>query len=1206
MKRINKPVRYFLITLVTFLLIGQAQGQMREGPDLKSRVQKQHELAQLSGNWVEGYARKIGGEDITYNSVRDDCSEALITRATDGKMTIEWETAVVPADYSGRETTFFLLAGLSKSTQPRTFRVYIDDVHRFDYVSTMDLDWQIEGKNGGSMAFSNMYVDPYNDAYGYLRITVPSDWVGKGRPARMKIVGKAEQDFTWLMIFKCPDAFDYFLESADIERWFDVNIAPAGRNKSSIEIEAPYFLAGKGIQILADEEFVGEGILADEGNLSRIAFDLKKPVETFTGQSFEVRVDGRSAFRHPSLFVQSEATQLKGKSIVLMTTESEDAPGLGMHVEVLYQPKLTTNLMSISKSTLGSGEIHIINSSHQDIAWMDSPQQCIEDRDVLLVTPALEQLKAHPDYGHDLENALILREYLDRHPDRKEEIYQLSKQGRITWGAAYNAPYEEMYCGEALIRQFYLGKRWIEELFPGVEATTYWNVDVPGRTLQMPQILAKSGVKYMVISRHERGVFRWESPDGSSIPTYSSAHYGRSRTYLRRGFIPSAVHISQLAEEWKDYNTNSASVSVIPVISSEDMSPPIMYYDLIDNWNNINVIETESGEKVELALPEMKHSTAEQFIGEMVASTPDIKTIRGERPAVWLYIHGPSHHRALTAAREAGMYLPAAEKFATMNALLAGTFRDYPQQALTRAWEAAIYPDHGWGGKNGDITDQLFLDRMTFGRDQGKEILQHAVAGIAGKIDIDKSAGIPIHVFNSLSWQRTDPVHFELEFTQGEAWSVSVKDHQGNESDVQVVEFVNHPDGSIKKVRGIFIASGVPSIGYKTYYVELSDEPFAMQYPDDDPVPAVENSYYRISLGPGGIAELYDKELDKSIIDSKKFLGGELFTMQSNGNGAGEFADIQQPSMEGFEKLSDYNPVWRKVEEGPVRTVVRMEEDITHTGVRQELVIYHTIKRIDVNASLIGWDGTLYREYRLAFPINQEDSEVSYEVPMGVVTVGEDEIEGAAGERYQTPCTDIHPRGIMNWIGANGSGFGVTLSSSVAVADYIDPTENPVKKTILQPILLASRHSCHWEGLPYRQQGDHHFNFSFTSHETGWKHGYRFGRQANEPLIAVTKPVEGAPQLPQVYSFLNTENSNVIISTIKKCEDDDEVIVRLFDMEGRDGEVRVNIFREIKEAAATDLIERVQPGTAMSFDENKLSLSLGHHSIETVKLNLKK
>jgi alpha-mannosidase len=225
---------------------------------------------------------------------------------------------------------------------------------------------------------------------------------------------------------------------------------------------------------------------------------------------------------------------------------------------------------------------------------------------------------------------------------------------------------------------------------------------------------------------------------------------------------------------------------------------------------------------------------------------------------------------------------------------------------------------------------------------------------------------------------------------------------------------------------------------------------------------------------------------------------------------------------------------------------------------------------------------------------------------MGVVTVGEDEIQGAAGERYQTPCTDIHPRGIMNWIGANGSGFGVTLSSSVAVADYIDPTDNPVKKTILQPILLASRHSCHWEGLPYRQKGDHHFNFSFTSHETGWKHGYRFGRQANEPLIAVTKPVVGALELPQVYSFVNVENSNAIISTIKKCEDDDEVIVRLFDMEGRDGEVRVNIFREIKEAAATDLVERVQPGVTMSFDENKLSLSLGHHSIETVKLNLRK
>ena len=108
-----------------------------------------------------------------------------------------------------------------------------------------------------------------------------------------------------------------------------------------------------------------------------------------------------------------------------------------------------------------------------------------------------------------------------------------------------------------------------------------------------------------------------------------------------------------------------------------------------------------------------------------------------------------------------------------------------------------------------------------------------------------------------------------------------------------------------------------------------------------------------------------------------------------------------------------------------------------------------------------------------------------------------------AGERYNTLCKNIHPRGIANWISSSNASFGVTLSSSVVVADWIDPTDHPVTNQILQAILLASRKSCHGEGNEYLQTGNHFFTFSMTSHQPGWKNGALFGRQANEKLIAV-------------------------------------------------------------------------------------------------------
>ncbi|MCG8306905.1 MAG: hypothetical protein MI975_05885 [Cytophagales bacterium] len=37
--------------------------------------------------------------------------------------------------------------------------------------------------------------------------------------------------------------------------------------------------------------------------------------------------------------------------------------------------------------------------------------------------------------------------------------------------------------------------------------------------------MAKAGIDNMFISRHERGVFDWLSPDGSSVTTYTPGHY---------------------------------------------------------------------------------------------------------------------------------------------------------------------------------------------------------------------------------------------------------------------------------------------------------------------------------------------------------------------------------------------------------------------------------------------------------------------------------------------------------------------------------------------------------------------------------------------------------------------------------------------------------------------------------------------------------
>ncbi|MFA5818811.1 MAG: glycoside hydrolase family 38 C-terminal domain-containing protein [Bacteroidales bacterium] len=870
------------------------------------------------------------------------------------------------------------------------------------------------------------------------------------------------------------------------------------------------------------------------------------------------------------------------------------------------QPVSMENILLLSKSKLAGGEILLMNSSHQDLAWMNFLEKCIIERDTMLLTPLLKLAKKDPEYRFDIEDVLMIKEYIGRHPDAKVEIIRMLKDGRLSCGSTYQMPYEEMYSGESLVRQFYFGARWVKENLDGYFPDTYWNPDVPGRTMQMAQIMSKSGTKNMVMSRHDKGVYRWYSPDSSFVNAYSPGQYGHDMRFLRKFFPESSNLLAQKSLFWnKGYNTNIDEQPVVPVLSSNDMSPAKDYTLLISQWNSMMSYKDEKGELKTLALPKIRYATAPDFIEKIVRSSPDLEKITGERPAVWLYIHGPSHEWALKASREGDIMMTNAEKFSTIDALLQGSFRNYPEERLNKAWEAKIYPDHGWGGNGGESTDAIFLSKFKESLSEANSITEEALKSIASKIRTSPRKGIPVVVFNSLSWKREDPVSFKISFDPGKAMDIKFTDAAGKVIPVQLTDIERYKDNSLKRAKAIFIAREIPSIGYKTYYVLPEMTAMTTMTTQVDNQDEIETPFYRIELDKGGVKSIFDKELNVELLNTRELLGGDVFTMKSVGKGAGEFADIQQPNMEGFDKVSDHPALWKIVERGAVYTTYKFRQPIRNAVVETNLVVYHDLKKIDFETSLLNWEGVLYREYRFALPLNMKNGQVSYEVPFGVLEVGKDEIAGAAGERYLTNCSDVHPRGIENWIGASDDKFGVTLSTSTAVADYIDPAGLSSGALLLQPIMLASRRSCHPLGNEYLQTGNHYFHFSLTSHRPGYENGYKFGRQSNEKLLVVVDPQAGKiSPLSEELSFFSVDASNVSVSTIKKAEDDNDAVIRLFETGMGETPVHLNSWFYIVKAEKTNLLE-YEGKVIESGSKNIIPINMGSHAIETIKLLLK-
>lgn len=874
----------------------------------------------------------------------------------------------------------------------------------------------------------------------------------------------------------------------------------------------------------------------------------------------------------------------------------------------------STNLLSdsvaIKTDYFKNGKLHIVNSSHQDIAWVNSPEACMKERADHIMIPVLDRMKNDKSYCYSVESAMYLEEFLSFYPDRYDEILQYTREGRLEWGATYSQPYQGMYEGEALVRQNYLGRKLLKRLLPGCDFRAGWNVDVPGLSLQFPQIMAKSGIPYYNTSRFTTGFYEWFSPDGSSIKVISTGQYsGYSWPFcVAKNDTELADAFANTMNYWGDYQEKRDISPACLVLVSQDASKPVNYNSVMSKWNNERLADKNT------LLPEIKYSTSTMFFDDLTRNNKaKFDVVRGERPDMWLYIHGPSHYESVSASRKASRTLLAAETFSSINSILSKDWNLYPSKTFEQAWKNAVYADHGWGGYDGITTDLLFKTKFEAALDSASYVLNSSLDKISDFISYDKSKkGYAITVFNSLAWERTDPVTFTIDVRGRKHNHFKLVDESGNSVPFQFTDVnLDSQKGKNEFVSIVFVPENVPSLGFKTYYL-LDDEGSMRHFYGNQRVDTknYENRFYKIEFGNGGINSLYDKEVGCEVFDISHFKGAELFTVKSEGTGAGEFSDVQQPTLEGFDKLSNYSCAWNCVESGDVRDIFQTGAQFKDTKATLRIVIYKNIKKIDVEVDLNAYMGENWREYRLAFPLNEAYSKVIYDVPMGVLEVGKDEMEGKAGHKglqpsYDVVCSSVHPREIQDWFGAYGNDRGFTIGSDVAVFDWVNIFDTLSMAKVLQPVLISNRKSCHWEGNYYLQAGKHSFSFSLNSYKGNWKGGYKAGMQKNRPLYAVVKSNQDMKDgsLPSTYSFGGIRGNDVIVSAVKKCEDDESVVMRCYDISGGSQEVEFNFFKDLNSVQHTNMIE--ENGKLISNKKQSFNYPLGKYSIETFKLNIK-
>ena len=138
---------------------------------------------------INGFTKKISGEDFSYHSSVPPAKECLLVRATDGNSSLEWETAVAPVKPENDFVTFVWLAGIGSSPGRARFDLQVNGKDKFSFWADGSNNWELKNDDGSSLSFQKDMIDQHGDRFGFMYLKIPSAKVEKGKPAKIKVTG---------------------------------------------------------------------------------------------------------------------------------------------------------------------------------------------------------------------------------------------------------------------------------------------------------------------------------------------------------------------------------------------------------------------------------------------------------------------------------------------------------------------------------------------------------------------------------------------------------------------------------------------------------------------------------------------------------------------------------------------------------------------------------------------------------------------------------------------------------------------------------------------------------------------------------------------------------------------------------------------------------------------------------------------------------
>ena len=842
-------------------------------------------------------------------------------------------------------------------------------------------------------------------------------------------------------------------------------------------------------------------------------------------------------------------------------------------------------------------EVYVVPFSHLDLYWGGTQEECLS-RSNRIISRAVRLAGEYPEFRFLIENEVNAANFVEASRGSAElaAFQALVKSGRIEIAPVWAGIYQNLPRGEALLRNVVYGKAHAREAF-GVDPKAAHLADIPGFTRQYPQILAKTGVPNMVMTRMgppDKSLFRWRSPDGSSVLVWDTIPgYGWGVDLGLHRDLDDA-RFERIAKETAEVQATTRG--------------PIYLGWGTDLWApNEKLVENIAALNRRLPGSHFRLATPSEYF-RAASDTPGIPELQGEIPSSWANLTTSNAHiwpPAITAADT----LVNAEKFAAINYALG--YATYPQQQFDSLWKKALESmDHNNFGQGGEIGDQRKVGYAQAAVLQAGQILRESLRNIAERVRVPFPVSTPIVVFNPLNWTRDDVVNAHVTL-YGDVQPAAISnyrramrlvDETGKAIPFHVVEYTENISRALQLV---FIARGVPSVGYKTYYLVPADgeETFPkaaelnLDTDNDAKTPLrvvgahqIQNEHYRVTLDRAtGRIDIFDKDLNRSVASQLEISASE----ERGGN------SLYIEPRTGRTIINVISSVELE-ENNSVRTVVRIAGDLAGVPIAQRLIVYHGIKRIDLE-NTIDWKPGHFMKVEQLFPLDLQEADVRIGVPFGSAAASE--MMPGAGPRYRDEVPrEIWKdwRQIQDWVSASSKRESVTLSADhqfMTVADGV-LRAGMLRGTRFYPANIVRN------GKPVLVQmppaGLYVFRYSLTSGPGDWAaaKAWRRGMAFNTELIPVSSANDiSSKTLPAEQSFCSVDADNLVVSALKRSDSGNVIVLRMFDERGEAAETPVRFLGRERSFRAANMLEEAAGGDVKS-------LRMQPYEISTIRIAL--